>query len=167
MSTRVSFLFTSFMSYQSATDQHMPHTKLHCTCCTCPALQNILFYFILTAGPYYPAEPQYFSSAQPAPVMISLTEQQQKKTPQSHGQPKTDPKQVVCHRERGQKVKTSKWPKCFQQLIPNETHILGVYLLIFSACCFEIRVRDTSCSANYGGEGYTSPSFKSQQIHKL
>lgn len=91
---------------------------------------NTLFCFILTAGAYYPAQPQYFSSVQPAPVMINLAEQQtpisQQPLPLSQGPLKIDRKQVVCHRKRAacllSKVKNIEWSKSCHLLNADKTH---------------------------------------------
>lgn len=90
---------------------------------------NTLFCFILTAGAYYPAQLQYFTSVQPAPVMINLAEQQQQTPisqqplPPSQGPPKTDRKQVVRHRKMAacllSKVKNIEWSKSFYLLIAD------------------------------------------------
>ncbi|XP_050925976.1 eukaryotic translation initiation factor 4 gamma 1a isoform X3 [Lates calcarifer] len=58
------------------------------------------------AGAYYPAQPQYSPSVQPAPVMISPAQQQQQAPPpqqppaQSQGPLKRERKPVVCHNKR-------------------------------------------------------------------
>ncbi|KAM7379338.1 hypothetical protein PAMP_004900 [Pampus punctatissimus] len=58
------------------------------------------------AGAYYPAQPQYSPSVQPAPVMINPAQQQQQAPPpqqppaQSQGPPKRERKPVVCHNKR-------------------------------------------------------------------
>ncbi|XP_032386526.1 eukaryotic translation initiation factor 4 gamma 1a isoform X3 [Etheostoma spectabile] len=58
------------------------------------------------AGAYYPAQPQYSQSVQPAPVMINPAQQQQQAPPpqqppaQSQGPPKRERKPVVCHNKR-------------------------------------------------------------------
>lgn len=57
------------------------------------------------AGAYYPAQPQYSPSVQPAPVMISPAQQQQQAPPpqqppaQSQGPPKRERKQVRCQQK--------------------------------------------------------------------
>ncbi|XP_042352934.1 eukaryotic translation initiation factor 4 gamma 1a isoform X2 [Plectropomus leopardus] len=58
------------------------------------------------AGAYYPAQPQYSPSVQPAPVMINPAQQQQQAPApqqppaQSQGPPKRERKPVVCHNKR-------------------------------------------------------------------
>lgn len=58
--------------------------------------------FISTAGAYYPAQPQYSPSVQPAPVMINPAQQQQQTPPpqqpppQAQGPPKRERKPVEC-----------------------------------------------------------------------
>lgn len=83
----------------------------------------ILFCFILTAGAYYPAQPQYSPSVQPAPVMINPAQQQQQAPPpqqpptQSQGPPKRERKPVVCRNKRAacllSEVKKMNGRKCF------------------------------------------------------
>lgn len=69
-------------------------------------IYSFLFHFVLTAGAYYPAQPQYPTSVQPAPVMINPAQQQQQAPPpqqqptQSQGPPKRERKPVVCRNKR-------------------------------------------------------------------
>lgn len=70
----------------------------------------LLFHFTVTAGAYYPAQPQYSPSVQPAPVMINPAQQQQQAPPpqqppaQSQGPPKRERKPVVCYNKRAARL---------------------------------------------------------------
>lgn len=69
-------------------------------------IYSFLCHFVLTAGAYYPAQPQYTQSVQPAPVMINPAQQQQQAPPPqqqptpSQGPPKRERKPVVCRNKR-------------------------------------------------------------------
>lgn len=73
-------------------------------------INAVLFHSNLTAGAYYPAQPQYSPSVQPAPVMINPAQQQQQAPPpqqppaQSQGPPKRERKPVVCHNKRAARL---------------------------------------------------------------
>lgn len=61
----------------------------------------------MTAGAYYPAQPQYSTSVQPAPVMINPAQQQQQAPPpqqqpaQPQGPAKRERIPVVCSKQKG------------------------------------------------------------------
>lgn len=69
-----------------------------------------VFHFTVAAGAYYPAQPQYSPSVQPAPVMINPAQQQQPAPPpqqppaQPQGPPKRERKPVVCHNKRAARL---------------------------------------------------------------
>lgn len=69
----------------------------------------VLFDFNRTAGAYYPAQPQYSPSVQPAQVMITPTQQQQQAPPpqQPSAQPQGPVKRErkpVCVATKGQRA---------------------------------------------------------------
>ena len=76
------------------------NVKVHLSLCYSYAF---LFHSNLPAGAYYPAQPQYSPSVQPAPVMINPTQQQQQAPPpqqppaQAQGPLKRERKPVVCY----------------------------------------------------------------------
>lgn len=67
------------------------------------------------AGAYYPAQPQYSPSVQPAPVMISPAQQQQQAPPpqqppaQPQGPPKRERKPVRCQQKGCVRVSKGDW----------------------------------------------------------
>lgn len=103
--------------------------------------------FVLKAGAYYPAQPQYSPSVQPPPVMINPAQQPQQAPPpqppqtQSQGPPKRERKPVVCRNKRPacllSEVKNLNGSKCFVCSVWNFLFNLKItieFIMLVGSC---------------------------------